>query len=224
MTGWKALNTGFSDFNGDTNDDILFQNTSNGQLVTWNMANNDIIPNGINTLGGPVTSDWKYKGTGDFTDDGHEDILWQQDGTGAVRVWDVLNNTVERNSLVATVSSDWQIRGVGDFQSDGAEDVLWQNTNSGQLGYWDFNPVAAGAAPSYSFVQIKDAGGNWVGVDSIWQVADVGDYNGGVNMDIFWHNTISGQNAVWTIESGGGFDNFTFQLAPTTSLDWQILG
>ena len=164
LTGWKALNTGFSDFNGDGTDDILFQNTSNGQLVNWNMANDDITPNFINFLGGPVSADWKYKGTGDFTGDNNEDILWQQDGTGAVRVWDVVNNTVTSNSQVNTVSSDWQIRGVGDFQFDGAEDVLWQNTISGQVGYWDFNTVAPGAAPSYSFVQLKNNADVWVGV------------------------------------------------------------
>ena len=63
---WKAIGTG--DFNDDKSSDILFQNTSTGQVSIWEMSGNHLIG------GGPVSPNpgpsWKAIGTGDFNHDG----------------------------------------------------------------------------------------------------------------------------------------------------------
>ena len=84
----KAVGTG--DFNGDGKSDILFQNTSTGQVSIWEMDGN------TRTGGGPVSNlgpSWKAVGTGDFNGDGDSDILFQNTSTGQVSVWEMDGNT-----------------------------------------------------------------------------------------------------------------------------------
>jgi hypothetical protein len=69
-----------------TSDNLLFQNT-NGQASIWEMNGNTLIG------GGPVIPNpgpsWHAIGTGDFNDDGHSDILWQNTSTGQASIWDM---------------------------------------------------------------------------------------------------------------------------------------
>ena len=85
-----------------------------------------------------VVSDinWKIVGVGDFYRDGHPDILWQHQATGADSVL-----ADERVTLaeLATVTpnrvrdTNWKIVGVGDFNRDGQPDILWQHQTTGAL-------------------------------------------------------------------------------------------
>src|SRR5580698_1887951 len=75
---WKAVGTG--DFNHDGHSDMLFQNTSSGQVSIWEMNGNKLIG------GGPVSPNpgpaWQAIGTGDFNGDGFSDILFQNKNSG----------------------------------------------------------------------------------------------------------------------------------------------
>ena len=85
---WKAIGTG--DFNGDRFSDILFQNTTSGQVSIWEMNGNSLIG------GGPVSPNpgpsWKAIGTGDFNDDGHSGVLFQNASSGQVSIWEMSGN------------------------------------------------------------------------------------------------------------------------------------
>src|SRR5262249_57054751 len=71
------------DFNGDNKGDILWHNTTTGQVVIW-------LTDGTNVIGGgspgTVPIGWFIWDTGDFNGDGKRDILWQN-STGQVVVW-----------------------------------------------------------------------------------------------------------------------------------------
>ena len=57
--------------------DILWQNRSTGQASIWDMDGTHLIGGGaVSPNPGPS---WHAVGTGDFNDDGHSDILWQND-------------------------------------------------------------------------------------------------------------------------------------------------
>ena len=79
---WKAIGTG--DFNHDGHSDILFQNTTSGQVSIWEMNGSRLVG------GGPVSPNpglaLKAVGTGDFNDDGHSDILFQNTTSGQVSI------------------------------------------------------------------------------------------------------------------------------------------
>jgi hypothetical protein len=103
---------------------------------------------------------WKAIGTGDFNDDGHSDILWQNTSTGQVSIWEMNGTNVIGNQLVGTKS--W-----AGLESDRNRRLQrrrlfrrhpFPNTSSGQVSIWEMNGTnvigggLVGAAP----------GANWL--------------------------------------------------------------
>jgi hypothetical protein len=63
--------------------DILWQNTTSGDVAIWLMNGQVAHAAGV---GNVPRSVWKIVGTGDFNGDGKSDILWQ-DTSGNVAIW-----------------------------------------------------------------------------------------------------------------------------------------
>ena len=99
-------------------------------------------------------------GTGDFNDDGHSDILWQNTN-GQVAIWELNGtNVIGGGNVGANPGPSWKAIGTGDFNDDGHSDILWQNTN-GQVAIWELNGTNVigggnvGANPGTSWLAIK---------------------------------------------------------------------
>ena len=151
------------DFNGDLHPDILWQNTS-GQAAIWEMNGATQVAGGSQLVGANPGPSWKAIGTGDFNDDGHSDILWQNtDGQAAIWEMDGANQIAGGSQLVgANPGPSWKVVGTGDFNDDGHSDILWQNT-SGQAAIWEMDGThqiaggsqLVGANPGPSWLAIK---------------------------------------------------------------------
>src|SRR5438034_8960503 len=83
----------------------------------------------------PVTSDWHVEGVGDFNGDGNSDVLWRQDGSGQVYVWEMNGRQVQAEGAVAhaPVTADWHVQGVGHFNVDRNSDLPWRQYASVML-------------------------------------------------------------------------------------------
>jgi peptidyl-Asp metalloendopeptidase len=188
------------DLNGDTEPDLLWHHQKSGAVYAWFM-------NGITQTSGAfltpssVAPVWQVRGIGDMNLDGKNDILWQNQSTGAPYLW-VMNGTAEAYGTYLTpssVSPVWQIQGLADFNSDGKLDVLWRNTSTGQLYVWFMN------GPSQvngSFLTPSAAA-------NAWQVRALADFDANGTADILWQNQSTGQLYVWfmngTTQSSGTF-------------------
>jgi fibronectin-binding autotransporter adhesin len=154
--GWSAVGAG--DFDGDGHSDILFQNTSSGQCVVWEM-------NGTNVIGGGAVSanagpGWKAIGTGDFNDDGHSDILFQNPSTGQAAIWEMNGTNVIGGGTVSSIPGpSWQAIGTSDFNGDVHSDILWQNAGSGQVAIWEMNGTTQ--IPGGTQVLASNPGASW---------------------------------------------------------------
>jgi hypothetical protein len=104
---WKAIGTG--DFTDDGfSDDILWQNTSSGQVSIWEM-------DGTTRIGGGPVADpgpsWHAVGTGDFNGDGFSDILFQN-ASGQASVWEMNGtNVIGGGALSPNPGSSWRAVG-----------------------------------------------------------------------------------------------------------------
>ena len=95
------------DFNADSKADILWQNTTTGQVVIWLMNGTARSSSGSP---GTVAAPWQIKGVGDFNGDSKADILWQNTTTGQVVIW-LMNGTARSSSgYSGTVAAPWQIK------------------------------------------------------------------------------------------------------------------
>jgi FG-GAP-like repeat len=103
---WQPFGTG--DFNGDGFDDILWRNTSTGQVVVWFVNGTSVIGGG--SPGGAV-SPWAIAETGDFNFDGKSDILWVNNTTGQLVVWLLEGASVIDGGSLGGAVSPWVIQG-----------------------------------------------------------------------------------------------------------------
>ncbi len=97
---WNIYGTG--DFNGDKQVDILWRNQVTGENALWLM-------NGI-YLAAPTIFieewsdlDWGIRGTGDFNSDGQTDILWQNEVTDNLIVWQMNGTQLDQISQISTI-------------------------------------------------------------------------------------------------------------------------
>jgi hypothetical protein len=192
----------------DTRSDILWQNTD-GRASIWDMSGNILIGGGaVSPNPGP---NWKAIGTGDFNDDGHSDILWQNAATDQISIWEMNGNTLIGGGRVSSVQGpSGRAVGTGDFNNDGRSDILWQNAN-GQASIWEMD--------GNSLID-----GEVVGPDPgpSWKAIGTGDFNQDNLSDILWQNTSTGQVSIWEFNGdaivGGG------AVTPNPGPSWEAIG
>ena len=193
----SGSDTNSSDFNGDGHSDILWQNTS-GQAAIWEMNGTSQVVGGNALVGSNPGPSWKAIGTGDFNDDGHSDILWQNTN-GQAAIWEMDGtNVIGGGTVSANPGPSWKAIGTGDFTCDGfSDDILWQNTSSGQVSIWEMSgnklvgggPVTPNPGPA-------------------WKAIGTGDFNDDGHSDVLFQNTSTGQVSIWEMDGnkliGGG--------------------
>jgi FG-GAP-like repeat len=193
---WKIAGTG--DFNGDRKSDLLRQNSTTGNVETWQINGSTVV---AKTAIGNATG-WQAAGTGDFNGDGKSDILWRNDGV--VALWQMDGATVTA-STVGTPSNDWKVASTGDFDGDGKADILWQK-DAGDLALWQMDGAAVVKATSFAVVPTG------------WKIAGSGDFNGDSKSDLVLRNQ-NGDVAEWQMNGTQITSTAVVGNAPT---DWQI--
>ena len=199
-----------SDFNGDGNSDLVFQNPSTGQLALWYMNQaNEASGAFIYPKQNPV---WKTVGVADFDGDGHPDILFQNPSTGQLAVWYMNNNYLKGAAFVyPTQDPAWQAVAVIDQTTPGQPAIVFQNPSTGQLAIWTMTNNYKTGGASISRAQ-----------DPAWKAVGAGDFNRDGQPDILFQNPTTGQLAIWytngTTQTGGAF------VTPTQNPAWKALG
>jgi hypothetical protein len=127
-TSWQVAATG--DFNGDGRDDIAWRR-SDGAFTTWlAQGNGSFVSNDANSFA-VLPTNWQVEGTGDFNNDGRDDLVWRRDD-GAFTTWLAQPNggfvSNDTNSWTILPTS-WQVAEIGDYDGDGRDDILWRNSN-----------------------------------------------------------------------------------------------
>lgn len=201
-----VLSANKSDFNGDGQSDILWENMASGDHGIWIMSGT--VPAAWVNLPS-IASGFQIVGNGDFNGDGQTDIVWENPSTGARGFW-IMNGTVPTSWVdLPSLSVDWHIVGTGDFSADGQTDILLENVSTGDRGIWIMN----GTVPTA-----------WINLPSIsleWRIVGTGDFNGDGLIDILWENVGSGDRGMWIMN---GTVPAAWINLPAIVLDWRIVG
>ena len=98
-----------------------------------------------------------------------------------------------------------------DSDGDGRSDVFWRDT-SGQINVWKMNDLWLASAAEIA-----------VQPDSKAILAATGDFNGDGKADLVWHNPISGEVRIWTVDGGTRTGDFRVGYVDT-ALGWNLAG
>jgi hypothetical protein len=94
------------DFDGDGKCDILWRNSTTGQVYLWFMNGTTFASSGSV---GYVSSDWVIQGLGDYDGSGRAGILWRNTTTGQVYIWLMNGTTLASSGSPGAPDATWQI-------------------------------------------------------------------------------------------------------------------
>jgi peptidyl-Asp metalloendopeptidase len=115
-----------SDLTGDGADDVLFfkyLGAAGNEIGFWDLENGGIASW---TSFGVVPGNLSPVATGNFSGDGHDDLLWFNASTREVGFWDIDNGSISSWNSFGIAPANWSPSGrTADFTNDGSEDILW---------------------------------------------------------------------------------------------------
>nr|WP_200873694.1 FG-GAP-like repeat-containing protein [Candidatus Magnetobacterium casensis] len=182
---WQIRYTG--DFNGDGNNDILWQHTDTGQAGVWLINNGSTLVSGSSP--GGADPQWQMFGVGDSDGSGKDEVFWYNSATGEVVLWLLDGKRLSTVQAVGMTAQAWHPLGVGDFNGDGVADILWQNSQTSQVAVWLLDKGVIKSATAMGIAGTP------------WQFKGVGDYNGDATSDVLWQNTNTGTVTIWMINN-----------------------
>jgi galactose oxidase-like protein/Big-like domain-containing protein/Kelch motif protein/FG-GAP repeat protein len=150
--------------------------------------------------------------SGDFNQDGKEDLLWRNVNTGEVYIWLMDGSSILNAASLGIVDLGWKIAGIGNFNGGGKRDIVWYNASIGEVVIWVMNGLTR--VGNYEFsAPISATGG--------WQIAGVADFDDTGFADILWQDTATGNLWIW--KSISAF-NFTGIYLGTVDPAWRVVG
>jgi Glycosyl hydrolases family 28/FG-GAP-like repeat len=198
---------GSGDFFGDGYASAVVTNTATGEVGIWKEPYlNSALPWSAQyaQVYKLHFSDGTVAGTGDFSGNGHSDILlWNSSAqTGKVLFMNG-DEVVRLQTFRPTTASTWTVAAVADFNGDGCSDVLLRDA-SGDLEIVYFNSSSAPTTADFKVTTLGySATANYTAAygstsghfDSGWSVAGTGIFQtlGPAYASIIWVNHATGQ-------------------------------
>jgi hypothetical protein len=199
---WPATTAGDSasvpmvraDMNADGKPDLVWRNTTTGQVVVWYM---DGVNRTTSAVLWPATnaSDaaWIPMAGGDFNADGKPDLVWRNSTTGRVVVWFMDGATRTGTAVIWAITTPadaaWVPLASGDFNGDTKPDLIWRHSTTGRVIIWYMDGATrTGTSALWSPTNASE---------TAWRPMATGDFNADAQVDIIWRNTDTGQVLVW---------------------------
>lgn len=101
---WSVAGVG--DFDGNGTSDILWRNSTTGQVYLWFMSGTTFTSSGSVSY---VSTDWVIEGVGDYDGSGRASLLWRNSNTQQVYIWLMNGTTLTGSGSPGTPDATWQI-------------------------------------------------------------------------------------------------------------------
>lgn len=123
-----------------------------------------------------------------------------------------------------------------DFNKDGVPEIVWRNFgtpqqsgNSGRNAVWgvEYNKTATGTTNPFTLSTTQTKFLKDTIPDLSWKIEGTQDFNKDGVTDLFWHNSNTGQSAIWVMknDSATGTEvDKTYFIGPNTDKGWEVKG
>ncbi|NIA16680.1 MAG: hypothetical protein GWP08_21730 [Nitrospiraceae bacterium] len=153
--------------------DILWRDTSTGDLTVWFMGNKVITGSlALGQPGGGLVA----VAVGDIDNANNDDIVFRGSNTVAAWLLDGSAN-VQAGFSIGTISNNWKIIALGDVDRDSKADLVFRNATDGFVGFWTLDGAAATVITGGAGVPDPGSG---------FQIRGFGDLNGDTSADVVW--------------------------------------
>ncbi len=204
-----------TDLNGDGRSDVLYRNSTTGQVYRL-LMDGTTITSGAGAYSEPDTT-WRIVADADFTADGVTDLLWRNDSSGQLFLMPFgPTGFPQPGSVIATEPrAEWKVVHAPDLDGDGFADLLWWNSQTGQVYAMLMGAAGIGAQ-----------GLVYTEPNTQWTIAAAGDFAGtGKANQIIWRNAQTGQVYLMTIAvSGGAFTQSGTMIYQEPNTQWDVIG
>lgn len=203
-----------TDLNGDRRSDLLWWNSTTGQVYAMIMNGASVTAHGM-VFQEPDTS-WRIVAAGDLTGGGVPNhVVWWNAATGHV-YFQTLNfngSSFGTSGLVVyrEPNTAWKILAAVDLDADGRADLVWRNESTGEV----YGMLMDGNA-------VKARGMIHREPNLAWKVVAQGDYDGDARHDLLWRNEETGEVVMMLMNGLGVAALGTVYREPNTA--WRILG
>jgi Ca2+-binding RTX toxin-like protein len=208
---WQVIDAK-SDYNGDSNSDILYWNGTLGAAYLYTMNGTTVQSGGFVVQN--VAAGWSIiESKADYNGDSKADLLWKNATTGQLYM-DVMNGAAIQSQgfVVGNTSADWQvIDAKSDYNGDSNSDILYWNGTLGAAYLYTMNGTTV---QSGGFV-VQNVAAGWSIIES------KADYNGDSKADLLWKNATTGQ-LYMDVMNGAAIQSQRFVVG-NTSADWQVI-
>jgi Ca2+-binding RTX toxin-like protein len=177
------------DFNGDGKTDLLMVNDTTHDVAVWQMNGTQVTSTTtVGTIN--AASGWHFADVGDFNGDGKTDLLFLNDITQGVAVWQMNGSQVTANPQVGVMPSGFHFAATGDFNGDGKTDLLMINDTTHAVSVWQMNGTQVTSTTTVGTINAASG----------WHFEAVGDFNGDGKTDLFFVNDTTHGAAVWLMD------------------------
>ncbi len=209
---WKIVHT--PDLDGDGRADLLWWNSSTGQVYAMLMNGASVTAQGF-VYTEPNTA-WSIAAVGDFAGSGKSNqLLWRNGSTGQLYLMTVgfAGGVFSQSGtmIYQEPNTSWKVLAAPDLDGDGRSDILWRNDATGQVYAMLMNGATiASQALIYSEPNLA------------WKIVAQGDYNGDGKADLLWRNESTGQ--VYMLQMSGLMTAGGAMVYTEPNTAWKILG
>jgi hypothetical protein len=204
-----------TNFNRDAKSDLLWRNSSTGQVSRLLMSGL-AIASGAQVYAEPNTL-WRIVGDADFNRDGVADLLWRNDASGQVYFMPFSEAGFPAGGTVVHTEPNpaWNIVATPDLDGDGMADILWWNSSTGMV----YAMVMNGGA-------ITTQGVVYVEPNTAWRIVATGDFAGsGKRNQLLWRNGTTGMLFLMTVSvSGSSFAQAGAVVYTEPNTAWKVIG
>ena len=138
------------------------------------------------------------------------------------RLGDAGSGEVNFRGQLASMGSQWTVH-CADFNEDRIADLFWHDQQSGQSAVWLLGDDAQVLHSHFGFLPT---------VSPLWQVGAVVDFDSGTpGANVFWRNTMTGENSIWGIDATEAWSNSSSWLHKESTVvqsvadtDWSVVG